>query len=635
MVRLKFRSISLVLEIVLCWLLSFGSWAGETHLVVERAWLEDATGQLSWDDVRERNMTPYEGVLTLGYSAKPVWLRLRIDPALARAENAHWLYLRIRPLYLDEIILYDPLQDPPQRPPLGDLFPVSEQSEPSNTFLHQLPLGDGPREIWLRVQTTSTRLIYPEVMTSVGLRLSESRINLFGASYLGLIGIFFLWGIIQLIIQPDRLMIAFLFHQAAALLLGSSHLGFSYLYLSDALPIGAADKMFNVLNLLVSSAGVIFSHYLLNELGFDRRRNNFFGLVLLIYLVLLFAVWNGQVMQALTVNMLLILVLPFIFLGFAYQCKPVAPAEGTPGLSKIIVVGYFSITLIFTLMAALPVLGLVKGTLFTIYIFFMYTISTGFLMVLLLQYRAWRSIRRQSLMLAMTHEAQKRANEEKAQRQERERMLAMLGHELKTPLSVIRMMMADRALPTELARRIGASVDDMAHVVERAVQSGQLEAGRIVLNVQPGNLLKLTRSVLDTLPAGDRIGIESAGDTESEIHADLELLKVVLRNLVDNALKYSPPEARVEVLLNQPDASGNWSVVVSNPIGRAGLPDPKHVFEKFYRSPKASYRSGSGLGLYLVHGIAEVMGGSLRYESNCNSVCFILSMQYQPKGDKP
>lgn len=72
-----------------------------------------------------------------------------------------------------------------------------------------------------------------------------------------------------------------------------------------------------------------------------------------------------------------------------------------------------------------------------------------------------------------------------------------------------------------------------------------------------------------------------------------------------------------------------WSVVVTNAVGRSGLPDPERVFEKYYRSPKASYRSGSGLGLYLVLGLVQEMGGNLRYEPQDEIARFILTMQSQ------
>lgn len=623
-----------LLAVVLCLLPISASWAAHAELVVERAWLEDVGGTLDWDAVRELPMTPYEGVLSAGYGAAPVWLRLRIDATHEAPGDARRLYLRVRPLYLDHITLYDPLQQPARRAPLGDRHPVSAQSEPTTTFLFELPIGSGPRDVWLRVLTTSTRLIYAEVLTPAELRRSEARINHFGAAYLGVLGIFFLWGLTQLLTQPDRLMLAFLFHQGGALLLGASFLGYPYLYASPYLPDGAVDMITSTLVIVASAAAVVFSHYLLNELGPARWRSRVMGVILAISVLLLVAVWQGQVTLALATNMLLILIVPVINLVLALLSRARVRDPAMAGLSKRVVVGFFTVTLLFTLLASLPSLGWMRGQVFTLYIVFMYSLCSGVLMVLLLQYRAWQNVRRQSLALAAAQEAQARADEERANREERERLLAMLGHELKTPLAAMRMLLADRSLPAEPSKRLAASVTDMAHVIERAVQTGQLEACRITPRNERCEPLQLVRGMCSALPDGHRVQLSVTGNGSPWVTTDPELFRIMVRNLLDNALRYSPPESTVNAQLFSPDAQGRWGLAVSNAVGRAGFPDPERVFEKYYRSPRASHSSGSGLGLYLVQGLAEAMEGELRHEREDNLIRFVLMLHEPTTGSE-
>lgn len=88
----NWRFITMLLATILLGLLPPLCMGKEVDLVVERAWFEDQSGQMSWDQIREHPMTPFEGVLSLGYSDNAVWVRLRIDPSSIKAERANRLY---------------------------------------------------------------------------------------------------------------------------------------------------------------------------------------------------------------------------------------------------------------------------------------------------------------------------------------------------------------------------------------------------------------------------------------------------------------------------------------------------------------------------------------------------------------
>jgi signal transduction histidine kinase len=90
-------------------------------------------------------------------------------------------------------------------------------------------------------------------------------------------------------------------------------------------------------------------------------------------------------------------------------------------------------------------------------------------------------------------------------------------------------------------------------------------------------------------------------------------LLIIIGNLLDNALKYAPPQARVRVSMTATEQGGRRGVVisVSNPVGRAGRPDATRLFEKYYRGTHARHRSGSGPGLYLAQRLATRIGARL------------------------
>jgi signal transduction histidine kinase len=134
--------------------------------------------------------------------------------------------------------------------------------------------------------------------------------------------------------------------------------------------------------------------------------------------------------------------------------------------------------------------------------------------------------------------------------------------------------------------------------------------------------------VLDELPERERVQwLTQGNNNQAGMVSDPTLLKIMMRNLLDNALKYSHKTSGVEVVLVLPDAQGHWSVLVGNLPGKAGWPDQSQLFQKYYRSPAAGYRSGSGLGLYLVSRIARLMGGELRYLSDDSWIRFGLFMR--------
>jgi signal transduction histidine kinase len=103
---------------------------------------------------------------------------------------------------------------------------------------------------------------------------------------------------------------------------------------------------------------------------------------------------------------------------------------------------YFLISMLLTMAAALPGLGLVEGSEITLHIIMLHGVATGFLMLAMLLYRIFRLLQQRELLAAEAAFGRRRVQQEQAFRHDRERLLAMLAHELKTPLSTIRMLLA-------------------------------------------------------------------------------------------------------------------------------------------------------------------------------------------------
>jgi signal transduction histidine kinase len=106
-------------------------------------------------------------------------------------------------------------------------------------------------------------------------------------------------------------------------------------------------------------------------------------------------------------------------------------------------------------------------------------------------------------------------------------------------------------------------------------------------------------------------------------YTDSKLLRVIVANLIDNAIKYGDPSVLVEVVLT--DAEG-LRLRVCNAVGPGGLPDAQQIFQKYYRAPQAHEITGSGLGLHIAHAMARLLGGELRYLAASDRVCFELRL---------
>jgi signal transduction histidine kinase len=112
------------------------------------------------------------------------------------------------------------------------------------------------------------------------------------------------------------------------------------------------------------------------------------------------------------------------------------------------------------------------------------------------------------------------------------------------------------------------------------------------------------------------------------------MLAIVLGNLLDNACKYSSANSRIRVKLEPQTMAGRrgWLWSIGNEPGIAGLPDPAQLFRKYYRSTQARRLSGSGLGLFLVKAMLDLMQGHITYAEVSGQANFSIWLPEQDEG---
>lgn len=200
------------------------------------------------------------------------------------------------------------------------------------------------------------------------------------------------------------------------------------------------------------------------------------------------------------------------------------------------------------------------------------------------------------------------------------RFTADAAHELRTPLAAARVQTQVALLTTDADKRnhaLGqtlAGLDRATRLVEQMLRLARLDPLGALPNTAPVDLAELVRDVIaGARDASSRCEIESEiGEDVTAIAGDRDLLQIALRNLVDNAVRYSPPGSRVSVALRSVDGAPVVSVCDNGPgVSEAELP---RLTERFYRSAEA-VAEGSGLGLTIVHRIAELHGARLELQN--------------------
>lgn len=564
---------------------------------LQRAVFEDTGGTLRIDQVVEREFTPFRGVLTSGYSASAWWVRLEVPPL----PDGDWV-LRVRPAYLDHVEAYVHDGDGWLRGDIGDHEPLASRSLPSHFPNLRLPSSPLPRTLYLRVVTDSTVTVHADLLPEPAFRASELRQTLLLGLYFALMLLVLLWVLASLTIRRDWLLLAWIPYHVLSTLSGPALLGFGALLWPDA-PL-TVDRATCTIVLLLPPAALLFHLVLLRSLGLPRWLLGAGYLLALGSLVLIATFLGGAVRIALAGNAVIgALIALLILLAVGLIRRPGAGLALFPVRILYLLQG---LTLVWHMGF---LLGWIDGVEANLYGAQLQGVFSAVLVALLLMLRV-RGLRRSEAeaqqQLAQTRE---RAAAERAQREASEALLAMLAHELRTPLSVVSIALgrADNSQRSvQLAR---GAVHDINTLVTRCVDVDRVDGGAVHVALQAVALAPLVEDVVARSGCGERIAVTLQADV---VQADPQLLHTVLRNLLDNALKYSPPDSTVR-LHAAADEDRVW-IDVDNAIGNAGLPDPEKIFHRYYRSPAAHATTGAGLGMYLVKRLVELQGGEVQWQ---------------------
>ncbi len=212
--------------------------------------------------------------------------------------------------------------------------------------------------------------------------------------------------------------------------------------------------------------------------------------------------------------------------------------------------------------------------------------------------------------------------------------LLSVSHELKTPIAATKLYLQTlkkRKLdPTKEAEYLNRALkgnDRLEALVEKIILATRLEQSNIELKKSRHLLEPVVQNCVATLSAIDEGKHTFSVEMESNIAvmADELALETMIMNLIENAVKYSPMGATIDVRATAKGQKVEFSV--RNP-GSISEEDQKHVFEKFFRAGNEETRTtkGTGVGLYLVNELSRLSGGDVRLNVTKGAVEFVLEL---------
>jgi two-component system sensor histidine kinase KdpD len=197
-------------------------------------------------------------------------------------------------------------------------------------------------------------------------------------------------------------------------------------------------------------------------------------------------------------------------------------------------------------------------------------------------------------------------------------LLASLGHDLRTPLTAIRVAASNLqgSWPDEGERReqsdlILLEVDRLTRMFQNILEMARIDAGAVAYDVRwvaPSEIVEAARTSVEHALRGR--AIEVSADADRLVRLDPRLTAAALSHLLENAAKYSPPGTAIDVLASVDAGALTVAVRDRGPGIPAG--DLPHIFERFYRGANVKdRRSGTGMGLAIAKGLLAVQHGHI------------------------
>jgi hypothetical protein len=458
------------------------------------------------------------------------------------------------------------------------------------------------------------------------------------AFQLGILLTIFLWTVIKLAHEKDKLNTAILllvtFVIARILVLSPEQILFNLNLTSEQIKI---IKPF--LNLPIMTLGLYVLHLLIVRKEASGKRNIFFTVIFI--LATAYAILSLKIERPIIIKLIgatiLIPCLTVILYDYIKLIKSKKENKIILGMKLILI-----LTLLITAATALLNINnnrlmLDEGYNPTINTYFSFLIS-GIVLIYMttLNEKIKSNISNEEKLNAINL-----ASNQSELRINHQRFLSMLMHEIRTPLSVIKISAEAFTKPLSTidsklwTQRIDAAIQNITQVIDNCVQAEKQESGTIQPKFQKIEIVNEIKNLYKNYLSAEkdldlRLKIQADINDKTFTITDINYIRSILLNIIGNAYKYSPPSTNIYLRIFIDTENKNNSIIfeVENSLGKMDPPNPAQLFERYYRAESAKRFAGTGLGLWLSQTLAEQIGSKIEMKTTEeNTIIFFFALR--------
>lgn len=581
--------------------------------LLSQAYFEDKSNSLSITQVEQQAFIPYQHALSGGYRSGTFWFKLKI------AASSQPLILKIRPVFTEEIELFDTAA-PDVQPLVGNKYPWNASSIEAVSYNFSLVPSTTDRNIYLRIKSVRSYLVNAEVMSLAEFQKKDRQELLIYTGYSTFTFLIALWLLVSWLMHRELVLGTFTIQQIFAFLHTLLHGGLIKIIFDDYFDPLKLNSFFSTLVVSYPFFGILANRFLLQEYGLKKSFKIIFDLLLLLSAGVIALHFSTNIPLTFNLNSLLVFIVITYFLVAALFGIDLNHSKSYAVALPINILRVFYIFNfgLWTL-AIFPLQGLLPAGELALHSLHIYSMISGLVFFFLLQYRAKARLKLESNRAIVL---KSEADHERRQREEQSMLMAMLSHEIKTPLSVLKLVVDEKVAGSDLEGHANRAVNNIDFIIERCLQLGRIDSQATKINKIEFRLDHFLRNLITAHKAESRTFIQCHENLFA--HTDADILRIVSSNLLENAIKYSPPGSmiNIEACLQEKNQIPGIQIQFINDTGSMGSPDPESVFKKYYRNASATKISGSGLGLYLVYELMNILGGSISYQPQQPQVIF-------------
>ncbi len=601
--------------LTLVWVFAW-SWAGADQ-ITRKQFLYDADNRFTLQDITSQHFEDFDASVQPAHETGTLWLKIYVQ-----RHNAEHLHLQFAMPTSDKVSVITP-NALPQGGWTETTLQNSELLASHVLSLNSQNATHDENVVYLRIQPQGIREFAVNVWPDSEWQSKKNTASQLKMFQLGVAATLLVWSLVQWVLSHKRLygVISFTLLFFLGRLLTQSEQLADYLHLNT--------KQNHLLMLLFSVGYAMNALYLLHLLLTDpdkqaQRRNIFYAA----YAAAIAAGIAIVVMpagNAIPAAVGLFFAILAMIAGDFFESLKNTSIPASVLRMRWIVLGVALSIFIFNFLCAFGLSGLIAKHQLVYGTFELLWLLSAFLIIHLITLTDRYTFEQRC---TEANDAKKLAAHENQLRMHQQRFLSMLMHEIRTPLSVIKistdMIIQDVAEINEKKiwiDRIDVAIDNITQVIENCVQAEKHEEGLIKPQITRFLVEHELADMSSQYAAANaeyasRIEVAMDPSDRNWLETDKHYLRSMLLNLLSNAVKYSPPFTtiylRIYKLKERIPTMMHFEI--ENEIGKAGAPDQTQVFQRYYRAETAKKYAGTGLGLWLSQVMAQQLGTRIEME---------------------